>query len=134
MEGTTQVAELLSRMSDDLRAIRYLMARLCRDSFAKDLEAIASTPERQEMWRLSDGTCNTEEIAKGASASIRSVQYFLQDAEKQGLIQYLKRGYPKRADYFDEIPSSWKPFKKAQAQQTPSQETQPQGEIKNEQQ
>jgi hypothetical protein len=126
--------ELLNRMSDDLHSIRLLMARLCRDSFAKDLETVASTPERQEMWRLSDGTRNTEEIAKGASASIRSVQYFLQDAEKKGLVQYIKRGYPKRADYFDEIPSSWKSFKKPQGQQPQPAELQPQGEMTNEQQ
>jgi DNA-binding CsgD family transcriptional regulator len=134
MESESQVIELLGKISDDLHSIRLLMTRLSRDSFAKDLEAVASTSERQEMWRLADGSRNTEEIAKGAGASIRSVQYFLQDAEKRGLILYIKRGYPKRADYFDEIPSTWKPFKKQQAQSALSAGPQSQGEMTHEQQ
>lgn len=126
--------ELLGRISDDLHFVRLLLTRLSHDSFLKDLELVASTSERQEMWRLADGTRSTEDIAKQIGVSARSVQYFTQDAEKRGIMSFIKRGYPKRPDYFDEIPSTWKPFKKQQTQTTQSIESQPQGEMTNEQQ
>jgi hypothetical protein len=134
MQSDSQVIELLGHISDDVQSIRVLLARLSRDSFAKDLDAVASTPERQEMWRLADGTRNTEEIGKGSGSAIRSVQYFLQEAEKKGLIIYVKRGYPKRAEYFDEIPSTWKSIRKQQLQTSSSTEEHSSGELNNEQQ
>jgi len=131
MERQDQVLELIARMGDDLHEIRGLLVRLARDSFVKDLEVVASTPERQEMWRLSDGTLSNEEIAKKVGVSVRSVQYFVQDAEAKGLVVLPRRGFPKRSDNFNEIPATWKPFKKQQS--ATSSEAQPQEEVAHEQ-
>lgn len=89
---------------------------MARDSYRRDLEKIANTPARQEIWRLCDGNRSNEEIAKSIGITLRAVQYFVQDAEKKGLITMPKRGYPKRTDTFDEIPVEWKPYKKTEGQ------------------
>ena len=108
--------ELVKIMTEDIRRMRMDIARLARDSYRQDLEKIANTPARQEMWRLCDGALNNEEIAKKIGVTLRAVQYFVQDAEKKGLIFSQKRGYPKRTDSFDQIPVEWKPYKKSDGQ------------------
>ncbi|MFY9300027.1 MAG: hypothetical protein WAO91_02395 [Candidatus Nitrosotenuis sp.] len=115
------LAELLKTMGEDIRRMRMDIARLARDSYRQDLERIANTPARQEMWRLCDGTLSSEEIAKKIGVTLRAVQYFVQDSEKKGLIIIPRRGYPKRTDSFDEIPVEWKPYKKSE-EQVPTQE------------
>lgn len=85
MSADEQLSEAIQRLGDDVHFIRLLMTRMARDSFRRDLELVTSTPERQEMWRLSDGTLSTEEIAKRIGVSVRTVQYFLQDVEKYGI-------------------------------------------------
>ncbi len=110
------LTDLIKTMSEDLHWIRKDIARLARQSYREDLEKIANTPIRQEIWRLSDGTLSSESIAKKIRITTRSVQYFVQDAEKKGLFTSLKRGHPKRTDSFDEIPVEWKPYKKSDAQ------------------
>ena len=85
---------------------------MARDSYGQDLEKTANTPARQEIWRLCDGNLSNDEIAKKIGITLRAVQYFIQDAEKKGLITSQRRGYPKRPDNFDEIPVEWKPYKK----------------------
>lgn len=107
--------EVLNTISEDIRWIRKGIARMARESYRKDLEKVANTPTRQEIWRLCDGSLSTEAIAKKIGVTARSVQYFIQDAEKAGLLIMLKRGRPKRPDDFDEIPSEWKPYKKPKA-------------------
>lgn len=107
-----QNTELLEKISDDIRAMRKNLARLARESYRQDLQRTASTPERQEIWRLCDGSLNTDEIARRVGVSSRSVQYFVQDAEKLSLLLIVKRGYPKRTDDFDVIPPEWKAYKK----------------------
>jgi len=96
---------------------------LVRDLYRRDLERVASTPERQEMWRLCDGTLSSKKIANKVGVSVRTVQYFLNEARKAGLIAFLRRGYPKRTDDFDVIPPEWKPYKGHQVskEQPPSQ-------------
>lgn len=106
-----RVLELLKRISEDMHVVRVHTKRLVRDSYKQDLERVASTPERQEIWRLCDETLSTEEIAKKLGVSVRTVQYFVQDAQKFGLVVLVKRGYPKRTDDYDEIPTEWKPYK-----------------------
>ncbi len=110
--------DLLKAISEDIHWIRVDMARLARDSYRQDLEKIANTPARQEIWRLCDGNLSNEEIAKRIGVTLRAVQYFVQDAEKRGLVTMPKRGYPKRPDTFDEIPAEWKPYKKPEGQIT----------------
>lgn len=108
--------DLLKAISEDMHWIRIDMARLARDSYRQDLEKIANTSARQEIWRLCDGNLSNEEIAKRIGVTLRAVQYFVQEAEKKGLITMPKRGYPKRLDNFDEIPAEWKPYKKPEGQ------------------
>jgi len=66
------------------------------------------------MWRLADGTLSNEEIAGQIGVTLRSVQYFVQEAESEGLIIRKKRGYPKRIE--DIIPPEWKSWKRRKAQ------------------
>lgn len=110
---TEEEIEILRRISASLDAIREHTRRLARSSYKEDLEKVASTPQRQEMWRLCDGTLRTEDIARKIGASIRTVQYFFEEAEKMGLIKSYRRGYPRRNEDFDEIPSEWKPYRKS---------------------
>ncbi|MGI0086799.1 MAG: winged helix-turn-helix transcriptional regulator [Nitrosotalea sp.] len=110
--------DLLRAISEDIHWIRMDIARLARDSYKQDLEKIANTPARQEIWRLCDGNLSNEEIAKRIGVTLRAVQYFVQDAERLGLVSMPKRGYPKRPDTFNEIPSEWKPYKKPEGQPT----------------
>lgn len=106
--------ELVKVMAEDMRRMRMDIARMARDSYRQDLEKVANTPARQETWRLCDGTLSNEEIAKKVGVTLRAVQYFVQDAERKGLIISQRRGYPKRTDSFDEIPVEWKPYKKSE--------------------
>lgn len=115
--------ELMKTMGEDIRRMRMDIARMARDSYRKDLEMIANTPARQEMWRLCDGALGNEEIAKKIKVTLRAVQYFVQDAEKKGLIISQRRGYPKRTDSFDEIPTEWKPFKKSETPEVTEEST-----------
>lgn len=110
----SDLANLFRAIGDDIRRIRIDMARLARSSYRQDLENVANTPVRQEIWRLCDGVLNNDEIAKKVGVTLRAVQYFVQDAEKKGLIISQRRGYPKRTDSFDEIPVEWKPYKKSE--------------------
>ncbi|MEX2193025.1 MAG: winged helix-turn-helix domain-containing protein [Nitrosarchaeum sp.] len=110
--------ELVKIMGEDIRQIRKDMARMARDSYRQDLEKVANTPARQEIWRLCDGNISNEEIAKKIGVTSRTVQYFVLDAEKKGLITTPRRGYPKRTDSFDEIPVEWKTYKKSEEQVT----------------
>ena len=107
---------LLITISEDIHWLRRDIARLARDSYMKDLEKVANTSARQEIWRLCNGDLSTDEIAKKIGISSRAVQYFVQDADKLGLIITPRRGFPKHPDNFDIIPAEWKPFKKSGAQ------------------
>jgi DNA-binding CsgD family transcriptional regulator len=101
--------ELLKQISSDLRELKRHLRFLSRDSITTMLNKVATTAERQEMWRLADGTRGNEEIAKQIGVSLRSVQYFVQEAENVGLITSERRGYPKRVEEI--IPKEWKPWK-----------------------
>lgn len=114
------IVELLRGIREDLQAIRRHTMRLARETYRKDLEKVASTPERQEMWRLFDGTLRTEEIAKMVGVTPRAVQYFTSEVEKLGLITFPRRGYPKRIEDFDIIPPEWKPYKRLEAVAQPN--------------
>lgn len=113
--------DVLNTIREDIHWMRRDVARMARDSYREDLERVANTSVRHEIWRLCDGSRSSDEIAKKIGITTRSVQYFMQDTEKAGLIIHVKRGYPKRTDSFDEIPGEWKPYKKTQ--ETPNVET-----------
>lgn len=121
MESSEETVEILKRISNDIHAMRMSTNKLARNLYLQDLSRIASTAERQEIWRKCEGVLSTEQISTTIGVAIRTVQYFVQEAERAGLIEYVKRGYPKRVDDFNIIPAEWKPFSKAVA--PPPQET-----------
>ena len=98
--------DLIRKISTDLDELKLYLRFLSVEAISTALNAIATTPERQQMWRLADGLTSNEEISKLVGVSLRGVQYFFQDTEKIGLTVFLKRGYPKRV--LDVFPSSWK--------------------------
>jgi len=108
-----EMVELLKKISEEISAIKRYARFQARDAISTTLNKVATTPERQQMWRLADGTRSNEEIATQIGVSLRSVQYFVQEAEDAGLIIVEKRGYPKRIE--DIIPPEWKPWKPKQA-------------------
>jgi DNA-binding transcriptional regulator LsrR (DeoR family) len=119
-----EMAELLRRISENIVSIKRYCRFLARDAISTMLREVATTSERQQMWRLADGTLSNEQIANQIGVTLRSVQYFVQEAENAGLILIEKRGYPKRID--DVVPSEWKAWKSKQAkveQQPKPQET-----------
>jgi len=100
---------LLKRISEDIAVIKRYARFQASSEISSILKVVAKTPERQEMWRLADGTHSNEHIAKRIGVTLRSVQYFVQEAEEAELIIMEKRGYPKRIANL--IPLEWKPWK-----------------------
>ncbi len=80
------------------------------------LNKVATTPERQQIWRRADGSRSNEEIAKQIGVTLRAVQYFIQESENMGLVVSEKRGYPKRI--LDIYPKDWKPWKQSKEKVT----------------
>lgn len=93
------------------------------------LREIAKTPDRQQIWRLCDGTRSTEQISNEVGVSVRSVQYFIQDADQAGLLVTEKRGYPKRIE--NVFPSDWKAWKRKKSLEEPQSQQQDNGGATN---
>ncbi len=72
----------------------------------RELEGIATTPDRKKIWALFDGITSTDEIASKTNITQRTVQIFVKELIESNLIVVEKRGYPKRR--FDYVPSDWK--------------------------
>jgi len=104
-----EMVEILKKISEEISAIKRYARFQARDAISTMLNKVATTPERQQMWRLADGTHSNEEIANQIGVSLRSVQYFVQEAESAGLIIVERRGYPKRME--DIVPPEWKPWR-----------------------
>ena len=104
---------LLKKISDDLDTLKRLLRIQTRRAVSSILDEIATTIERQQMWRPADGTMSNEQISETVGVALRSVQYFMQEAENLGLVFMLKRGYPKRVE--DIIPSQWKSARKTRS-------------------
>src|SRR5437899_1043551 len=81
---TEDQSDLLSKISEDIAALRHLKEMELRDLIVSEVERVASTPARKKMWFLSDGTLGTGDIAGKLGVNVRSVQRFLQDATKAG--------------------------------------------------
>lgn len=109
-----ETISLLKKICDDISMIKKYAKFQARDAISTVLKKIATTPERQQMWRLCDGTKSTEQIASEIGVSTRSVQYFVQEADNAGLLIKEKRGYPKRIE--DVFPPEWKPWKPKKVQ------------------
>ncbi len=100
---------LLRKIQEDLVEIKVYQRIGVRSAVEAILKSVASSPERQQMWRLADGTLSNDQIADRIGVALRTVQYFVEEAEKNDLITMAKRGYPKRV--VDIIPADWKPWK-----------------------
>ena len=113
---------ILRKIQEDLDDIKVLQRIGVRSAVESILKVVASSPERQQMWRLADGTLSNDQIAERVGVTLRTVQYFVEDADKNDLLTMPRRGYPKRV--VDIIPADWKPWKpkKAAAESQPAQE------------
>lgn len=104
-----EMISLLQKISEDIATMKNFAKLQAMGAISTILCKIASTPERQQMWRLADGNRSNEEIARMVGVALRSVQYFVQEAQDAGLIIMKRRGYPSRI--VDVFPSEWKPWK-----------------------
>ena len=122
-----EMIRLLQKISEDITIAKNYLKMQALEAMPGILRNIATTCERQQMWRLADGSNSNEEIAKRVGVALRSVQYFVQEAQGSGLIIMERRGYPNRI--VDIIPSEWKPWK---PKSTESRESTPKTMVKEE--
>jgi len=90
---------------EELSKIRQLLEILTRNALKEELEKIATTDKRKQIWALCNGLRSTKEIARKVGVTPRTVQRFIKELRKADLITIEKRGYPKRR--YDYIPSDW---------------------------
>jgi hypothetical protein len=108
---------LLKKIAEDIRSVKAYARFQARDAITVVLSKIATTPDRQQMWRLADGSLSNDQISKQVGVTLRSVQYFVQEAESAGLFVTEKRGYPKRVE--DVFPIDWKTWKPKKSEEKP---------------
>jgi len=104
-----EMISLLQKISEDIAAMKSFAKLQAMGAISTILCKVASTPERQQMWRLADGNRSNEEVAGMVGVALRSVQYFVQEAQDAGLMVMKRRGYPSRI--VDVFPSEWKTWK-----------------------
>lgn len=100
--------ELFRKLSEQIDVISQLLLLQNRKVVAEAIEAVATTPERREMWQLIDGTKSPKTISDALNVSERTVQYFITDGQLAGLISLSDRGAPKRR--IDLVPKEWAPY------------------------
>ena len=110
--------EAIIEILKEIRELKRYMKVLSANAIMNLLNKVATTPERQQVWRLADGSKSNEEISKQIGVALRTVQYFVQEAENMGLMANEKRGYPKRVE--DVLPKEWKPWKPSKEKTTSS--------------
>lgn len=96
--------ELNERILDELVAIRKMLTILSQDKLADFnnslKEKYLSTPQREKMYEMFDGTKGLKEIGTEVKVSAEAVRQFAVSLEKAGLIEYVvinaKTRYPKR--------------------------------------
>lgn len=92
------------RILDELIAIRKMLTILSQDKLNDFNQTISdkylTTPQRQKMYDLFDGSNTLKEIADAVSVSSEAVRLFAVSLEKAGLIEYIiinaKTKCPKR--------------------------------------
>jgi hypothetical protein len=99
------VQDLLRRTNSLLESIRRVLEIQARPAILEEISKLASTPERRKIWILSDGSLKTEDLAARSGAKLRTVQAFVQECARAGLVISSKRGYPARA--MDLVPEGW---------------------------
>jgi len=98
--------EILLKILEEISKIRQLVEILAIDALKRDLEKVATTNERKKIWALCNGSLSTEEIAKKVNVTTRAVQIFVKELQKLDLIEFERRGYPKRK--VDYVPPEWR--------------------------
>lgn len=116
----SEMISLLRRIEKRIETLERYARFQAKYAIESELKKVATTPERQQMWRLADGTLSNAQIASKIGVTLRSVQYFMQEAENAWLIVMKKRGYPKRIE--DIVPLEWKPWKPKKVQVETQQE------------
>jgi len=96
---------LLQNVIAKLDGIYRLLEIQNRPLLEVAVKRVATTKERRKAWILCDGQRKTEEIARLSGTALRTVQQFVQDADRSGLMDTSKRGYPRRR--YDVIPGDW---------------------------
>lgn len=91
------------RILEELIAIRKLLTIFSQDKLDEFHASIKNkyltTPQRQEMYDMFDGSTSLKEIGKVVGTSSEAVRQFAVALEKAGLIEYVQDGkikYPKR--------------------------------------
>ncbi|MCW3130702.1 MAG: hypothetical protein OCU20_07980 [Methanophagales archaeon] len=96
---------IMEEVREEVSKIRTLLEFIARGNLKEELEKIATTPERKKIWALCDGSLNTEKIAEKIGRTQRMVQQVIRELGEADLIEFERRGYPKRR--FDYVPSDW---------------------------
>lgn len=96
---------LLQGVIAKLDGIYRLLELQNRSLLEAAVRKVATTKERRKAWILSDGQRKNEEIARLCGAALRTIQQFVQETDRNGLMDTSKRGYPRRR--FDVIPADW---------------------------
>lgn len=89
---------------EELKAIRRLLTIFSQDKLEEFNENIKTkyltTPQRQQMYELFDGTKSLKEISTVVNVSSEAVRQFAVSLEQSGLIEYVivsgKQKNPKR--------------------------------------
>jgi len=95
---------ILQHIETRLEGIYRLLEIQTRPQLEDAVRKIATTRERRKIWILSDGLRKTDDIARLSVTAVRTVQLFVQEADRAGLMDSSRRGYPKRR--FETIPAA----------------------------
>jgi len=93
----------------ELKLIKTILKVGHEEKLILAVESLATTDLKKKMWVLATGDYSYKEIAKFLKTSDRSVQYFISEGSGKGLIELVKRGYPKRT--LDVMPNWGQVFK-----------------------
>lgn len=100
-EEVKLIRQLLENLTEDNKTTQKLLEILAKENFLKEIEIIASTNERKNIWNLLDGKLSTSELADQVKITQRAVNDFIKDLRENRLVDMLKRGYYRRKfDYF----------------------------------
>lgn len=102
----TRSENILEQILVELGEIKQILLLSSREAITMELNEIASSKERKQIWGLLDGLTSTSEISNKVGVSARAVQMFVSQLVESEFVIIEKRGYPKRR--IDYIPSNWK--------------------------
>lgn len=96
--------DINEQILEELKAIRKLLTIFSQDKLASFQEKIKATylttPQRQQMYELFDGTLSQKEIATKVGVSSEGVRQFVVVLEQAGLVEQVaingKQKNPKR--------------------------------------